>query len=219
MIKCAIFDLDGTLLDTLDNILFHLNNTLMSNGVEPITRDECRRFLGKGAKNLIKRAMDSRGAFDEELYDKIISEYIPAYDRAPYHLTRAYDGIVELIAELRLRGIKLGVLSNKPDFATRATVSYFFADAFDVVHGGRDGIPLKPAPDAAIDMLSELGVTAEETAYIGDSDVDVLTAKAFSPALSITVLWGFRDKPELIAVGTDTFAENADDILKLITES
>ena len=79
--------------------------------------------------------------------------------------------------------------------------------------------PLKPAPDAALDMLSELGVTAEETAYIGDSDVDVLTAKAFSPALSITVLWGFRDKSELIAVGADTFAENADDILKLITES
>jgi len=217
MIKCVIFDLDGTLLDTIDTIRFHLNNTLVANGAAPISREECRQFVGNGARKLVRRAMGELGS-DEALFDKIYSEYVAAYDREPYHLTRAYDGITELVTELRSRGILLGVLSNKPDYATRAAASRFFGDSFHLVRGAREGVELKPAPDAAISMLQELDVTPEETAYVGDSDVDVLTAKSFSAALAVSVLWGFRGKEELLSVGANVFATTADELFKIITE-
>ena len=214
MIKCIVFDLDGTLLDTLDTILYYVNKTFEENGVEPITRDECRLFVGNGARRLLERALNSRGAYSKELFDKIFTEYNAAYNAEPYYLTRPYDGIVEVINTLRARGLKLGVLSNKPDFATRAAAHHFFGDAFDLVRGGIDGVALKPMPDAAFAMLDELGVTPEETAYVGDSDVDILTAKNFSPALFVSVLWGFREREELLALGAENFAESTDELIK-----
>ena len=214
MIKCIVFDLDGTLLDTLDTILYYVNKTFEENGVEPITLDECRLFVGNGARRLLERALNSRGAYSKELFDKIFTEYNAAYNAEPYYLTRPYDGIVEVINTLRARGLKLGVLSNKPDFATRAAAHHFLGDAFDLVRGGIDGVALKPMPDAAFAMLDELGVAPEETAYVGDSDVDVLTAKNFSPALFVSVLWGFREREELLALGAENFAESTDELIK-----
>ena len=216
MIKCVVFDLDGTLLDTLDTILYYLNKTFAENGVDTITRDECRRFLGKGARNLLERALRSRNAYSKELFDKIFTEYNAAYNAEPYYLTRPYDGVFEVIDALRARGVKLGILSNKPDFATRGVAHHFFGDAFDLVRGGIDGVALKPMPDAAFAMLDELGVSSNETAYVGDSDVDVLTAENFSPALFVSVLWGFREREELFDLGARNFAENADELIKYL---
>lgn len=216
MIKCVIFDLDGTLLDTLDTIRFFVNQTLAQNGISPITREECRRFVGSGARHLIRSALESRGVSDTATFIKVHSEYVAAYNSNPYYLTRIYDGIEELVASLHSRGIKLAVLSNKPDAATRAAVERFFGSSFDVVRGAMDAMPLKPAPDAAFALLSELSSAVEECAYIGDSDVDVMTAQNFSPALSISVLWGFRTKDELLCAGAEVFAKNAKEVIELI---
>lgn len=212
MIKYCIFDLDGTLLDTLDTITYYMNKTLEAHGIKPLTRDECQSFVGKGARNLMTRALESRGITDKDTVESILSEYVADYDSDPYYLTKPYEGIEALIYELRAAGMTLGVLSNKPELATRAAITHFFGDAFSLVHGGREGVPLKPSPDATFAMLREIGASPSEICYIGDSDVDVLTAKNFSPALALFCLWGFRTRDELMAVGGERFVSHPSEI-------
>lgn len=215
MIKFAIFDLDGTLCDTLEAIRYYVNTTIKEYGAEPISREECRTFVGNGAKKLIERAMNSRG-MSSELFDEIFEKYKSAYDANPYHLTEPYDGIPEMLEALLDEGIGLAVLSNKQDVATQGAVRHFFGDKFTAVFGGRDGVPLKP-DKAAFDMvLDELSASADEVAYIGDSDVDVLTIKAADPALGIAVSWGFRTRDELISAGADVILDTPCAVLDYI---
>ena len=216
MIKCCIFDLDGTLLFTLETIRFYVNRTLEKYGYSPITVEECRCFVGSGARVLMTRAFDSRGGISTELFEEALANYLADYDAFPYHLTEKYDGIDELVAWLRDNGIKLAVLSNKQDISTRAAVKRFFGDAFDIVQGGRAGVPLKPDPTACLEILSELGFSPDECAYIGDSDVDALTGKNMGARLNISALWGFRTKEELLSVGASLFVEAPLDIRGLV---
>ena len=216
MIKCCIFDLDGTLLSTLETIRFYVNRTLEKYGFSPISTEECRCFVGSGARVLMTRAFDSRGGISTELFEEALANYLADYDASPYHLTEKYDGIDELVAWLRDNGIKLAVLSNKQDISTCAAVKRFFGDAFDIVQGGREGIPLKPNPDGCYEILSELGCSPEECAYIGDSDVDARTGKNMGAHLNISALWGFRTKEELVAAGAVCFASSPRDIIKMI---
>ena len=216
MIKCCIFDLDGTILNTLETIRYYVNRTMIRYGRAPITEDECRSFVGSGARVLLTKSFNAAGGIDEREFDAALSEYMSDYDSDPYYLTEKYKGIDELISELKSRGIKLAVLSNKPDFATRCAVKHFFGDSFSVVHGGRDGIPLKPSPDACLEILSELSVLPSECAYIGDSDVDVITGKNMKSSLTISVSWGFRTKEELATVGADHIVSSVDEIFSLI---
>ena len=218
MIKYAIFDLDGTLCDTLEAIRYYVNITIEEYGARPISREECRTFVGSGAKKLIERVMSSRG-MSTELFDEIFEKYKSAYDANPYHLTKPYEGITEMLEALSSAGIGLAVLSNKQDGATQGAVKHFFGERFSAVFGGRDGVPLKP-DKAAFDMvLDELSASADEVAYVGDSDVDVLTIKAADPALGIAVSWGFRTREELISSGAelilDTPMEVAEKILSI----
>ena len=218
MIKYAIFDLDGTLCDTLEAIRYYVNITIEEYGARPISREECRTFVGSGAKKLIERVMSSRG-MSTELFDEIFEKYKSAYDANPYHLTKPYEGITEMLEALSSAGIGLAVLSNKQDGATQGAVKHFFDERFSAVFGGRDGVPLKP-DKAAFDMvLDELSASADEVAYVGDSDVDVLTIKAADPALGIAVSWGFRTREELISSGAelilDTPMEVAEKILSI----
>ncbi len=216
MIKCCIFDLDGTLLNTLATIKYYVNKTLSDNGVEEITEKECRAFVGSGAKMLIRRIFDKKNISDPALFEKVLSEYMAAYDSDPYYLTEKYEGTDELISALKAEKIKLAVLSNKPDFATRAAIERFFGDAFDTVHGARDNIPLKPDPSGCFEILDELSETSDSVAYIGDSDVDFLTGENMAAALNISVLWGFRGRRELSAVGASVFASDANEVKNII---
>ena len=201
MIKCCIFDLDGTILDTIVSITHFVNKTLNKYGIESVTVEECKYFAGNGARNLIKRALTSKGVTDEALTEKILADYVEAYDNDPLYLTTVFDGIDGLLSELRARGVKLAVLSNKPDSTVKSIVKDFFGDAFDVALGGREGVPLKPDPTAALDILSMLGFTPEETAWVGDTSTDIETAKNLKAALSVGVLWGFRKRDELEGAG------------------
>lgn len=216
MIKCCIFDLDGTLLYTLETIRFYLNKTLEKYSVSQITKEECQRFVGSGVRSLIHSALDSRGISSPEIFGRVLSDYSRDYDKEPYHLTEKYPGIDELLAELKNSGIKLAVLSNKPDFATKKTIERFFPDTFDLVFGGRDNVALKPSPDGCFEILSELAFSANECAYIGDSDVDVITGKNMNAALNISVSWGYRTREELISAGATTIVSSAEEISKLV---
>lgn len=216
MIKCCIFDLDGTLLNTLETIRYYVNRTLIKHGREPITEEECRNFVGSGARVLMTKAFNSRCALPDKEFEAALSEYMADYDSGPYYLTEKYQGIDELINELRSRGIKLAVLSNKPDFATRSAVKHFFGDSFSVAHGGREGIALKPSADGCLEILEELSLFPSECAYIGDSDVDVFTGKNLNAALNISVSWGFRTKKELEEAGADYIVSFPKEIFNLI---
>lgn len=202
MIKACVFDLDGTLLDTLESIRHFVNVNMRKNGLSEITLEATCAYVGDGANKLIARAISNSGVdvateAGSALLAKILPEYVKDYDLDPAYKTKPYDGIPEAVALLRSRGLRLGVLSNKPDATVKQLAEQFFPGVFDAVMGGTDGIPLKPAPDGAFAICRALGAEPCEVAYFGDTAVDIKTAKAFGAALNVAVAWGFRTKDEL----------------------
>ena len=207
-IKCAVFDLDGTLLNTIKTINYYLNLALTKNGLDEINESQCMSFVGDGVHLLIQRALDSLGADNGENFDKVFHDYNEAYNQNPYYLTEPYPGVLELISDLRSRGIRTAVLSNKPDFATKAAVAHFFPECFDLVLGGRENIPLKPSPDTLCHIMSELSVTKEQTLYVGDSEVDVRTVLTAKIEKAIFVTYGFRSRDQLLKAGAKLLSDN-----------
>ena len=212
-IKCAVFDLDGTLLNTARTIRHYLNLTLVKYNLPGVSLEETKRMVGNGARMLITRAMGERAA-DVGLYNAVFRDYNEVYDTNPYYLTEPYGGIVEMLAELKEQGIILAVLSNKPDTAVKGAVTHFFGGIFTAVSGEKEGVPLKPNPTSLLNMLSDLGVTPEQTAYIGDSEPDVEIAKAANIAYPMAVTWGFRTREQLIKSGAENIIDNPPDITK-----
>ncbi len=217
MIKCCIFDLDGTLLNTLDTITYYVNLTLKRRGLAPLSVSECRSFIGDGARNLISRSLRSRGIDDREETEKALREYIDAYDGDNMYLTRPYDGVPELLTRLKAEGVKLAVLSNKQNSTVIDVIKTVFPDTFDIVRGGVDGVPLKPMPDGGIILLSELGIDSSEAAFIGDTGVDVRMGKNLGVSLTAAVSWGYRDRCELC--GADVIVDDAEALFVAITEA
>ena len=215
LIKCAVFDLDGTLLNTIKTINYYLNLALSEYDLPPVSEADTMSFVGDGAVKLIDRALKSVGG-EKSLFDGVFKTYNEAYNASPYYLTEAYESIEDTLLALKKLGIKLAVLSNKPDFAVRATVERFFKNTFDLVRGGMDGVPLKPCPDTLFEIMRELGATPEQTAYIGDSEPDVLTAKNAGVALNISVTYGFRTREQLLSAGAELFVDNACEILNIL---
>ena len=216
MIKCCIFDLDGTILNTITTITHFVNKTLQKFGYETITEEQCKYFVGNGARLLITRTLAHLGITDEQTVDTVLDAYDREYKSNPYHLTCKYDGIDELIFWLRRAGISLAVVSNKQDRIAKDAVAHFFPDTFDLVVGGRDGVPLKPAPDAPLSVLSALSFSPEECAFIGDTAVDVETGKNMCAAEVIGVSWGFRKREELLAA--DHIVSDPAEILDILTK-
>jgi len=198
MKKLCMFDLDGTLMNTLGTIAGYANRALTENGLSAFPEDDYKYFVGNGAKVLIERALAAQNALEAHAYQKVFAKYNELYDGAPYEGSAPYAGIPELLAALSAHGIKTAVLSNKPDFATRAVVKHFFPDhTFFAVHGGREGVALKPSPEGALLILEELGgIAPEDVLYIGDTAVDMETGRA-AGFKTVGVLWGFRGREEL----------------------
>ena len=214
MIKYCIFDLDGTLFNTLTTITHYVNLTLSKNGISPISEEQCCSFIGHGARVLIRRTLMSKGIVDDELGARLLSEYNDAYNGNTLYLTKPYDGIPELLSALKDRNIRLGVLSNKPDKTTNIIIASFFEGLFDDVRGGREGIPLKPAPDAVNMMIADSGFLPEEVMYIGDTGVDVETGLAAGVGVTVGVSWGFRTVEELVSSGATLVVNHPDEILR-----
>lgn len=215
MIRACIFDLDGTLLNTLTTIAHYGNASLKAFGLPAVAEERYRYLVGNGAKILVERMIAESGG-DPALYDAIFAHYNAAYDAAPKHLTQPYPGVVSVISELKQRGIFTAVLSNKPHFATVSAVGSFFEPGmFDRVYGQREGIPIKPNPLALQSILDELGVLPSECLYIGDTAVDMQTGKA-AGIQTVGVLWGFRTREELVQSGADVLLERAEQLLDLL---
>lgn len=211
MYNTYIFDLDGTLLSTLADLAASCNYALTSNCMPERTIDEVRRFVGNGVKKLMERAVP--GGLDNPAFDKTYADFRQHYMQHNLDTTCPYDGVMELLHELKRRGKKVAVVSNKFYAATQELCRHFFGDELvPVAIGEREDIRKKPAPDTVIEAMKQLGVTAEGAVYIGDSDVDIETA-CNSGMPCISVLWGFRDKDFLLAHGATTLVERPEQIL------
>lgn len=186
----AIFDLDGTILDTLEDLAGSTNAALAESGYPARTVDEVRRFVGNGIRKLIQRAVPE--GTSPEGAERALAAFRAHYAEHSMDATRPYPGIPEMLSRLRAAGLRLAVVSNKVDEAVKVLCGAYFPGIFDEAVGERPGIRKKPAPDAVDAVLASLGAARDRAAYIGDSDVDILTAQnAGMDGLIVT--WGFRD--------------------------
>ncbi len=206
-----IFDLDGTLLDTLQDLANAVNHAMRQMNYPERTVDEVRRFIGNGIRMLIKRAAPQN--ISDEDYDKTLAIFTAYYLEHIADFTKPYDGITDVIETLRQKGCKVAVVSNKADEAAKKVVKDFFGDIFDLVVGKMDRFPSKPAPDSVLYVIETLGVNKVKCVYSGDSEVDVQTAhNAGLPCVGVT--WGNRDVTELIAAGAEYIAEKPSEIIE-----
>lgn len=215
MTKIAIFDLDGTLLNTIADIAAATNHALSLYGYPTHECNAYRFFVGSGINMLFFRALPEE-ARTEKVIAKIRVAFKEYYKVHGEDQTRPYDGICELLAELQEKGVALAVASNKYHEATTALVRKFFPEfEFAAVLGQREGVPVKPDPQVIYDILEQTGFSKEEVLYIGDSDVDMLTANAAS-VKGVGVGWGFRTKEELMSHNPYAFIEDPKGLLALI---
>lgn len=213
MKKAILFDMDGTLVDTSLDILENLNATLTKFGYAEITCEEVCRFVGNGARKLVERAL--KGAPCDN-FEEVLKTYNYAYNFCDGHNTKIYAGMSELVKRVKRDGYKTAVVSNKPQDGTDEVVKKFFPDAdFDYVFGQREGIKTKPDRACVDYTLKMLGVTTDEAIFVGDSDTDFLTMKN-SQIDGICVLWGYRSREELVALGATDFASDADELYRKI---
>lgn len=210
----AIFDLDGTLLDTLEDLADSLNHTLEQCGFPKRTKEEIRSFVGNGLRKLVERSLPASAS--EADAERVFDEFNSYYQIHCLDKTAPYDGIVQLLTDLRKQGMQLAVSSNKGDLAVQDLCTQLLHNQFDMVMGEREGIPKKPAPDSINEILRCLGVMRESAIYIGDSEVDILTAKNAGLDACI-VTWGFRDKEYLQAQGASLLASSTNELYHLLT--
>ena len=205
-----IFDLDGTLLSTLGDLAASCNYALRSCGMPERSLDEVRQFVGNGVKMLMIRAVP--GGEENADFEKAYATFREHYMHHILDTTAPYPGIMDMLKRLSEGGAKLAVVSNKFYAATQELVAHFFGDYVKVAIGEREQIRKKPAPDTVIEALRQLGADANSAVYIGDSDVDIDTARAAGMPC-ISVLWGFRDKDFLIQHGAETLVESPEEIV------
>lgn len=201
----AVFDLDGTLLNTLEDLADAVNYSLAQFGMPQRTIEEVRNYVGNGIRLLIERSVPN--GTDLPVIDNVFECFKKYYQEHCNDNTKAYDGIIDMLKELKQSGIKLAVLSNKAQNAVTKLCDIYFDNLLDITFGAREGIAKKPAPDALLECAAIADIALEDIAYIGDSDVDVLTARNVGVDC-IAVSWGFRDKGVLIKAGADKIADN-----------
>lgn len=209
--KAVIWDLDGTLLDTLEDLKNSVNHGLDEFNMPNITLEMTRRFVGNGVGRLIELAVPE--GTDKETEAKVLASFKAHYEEHSLDATKPYDGVVDVLKALKEKGYKMAIVSNKIENAVGELAEKFFPGLIDVAIGETPDVPKKPAPDMIFKGLDMLGVTKEEAVFIGDSDVDVATG-INSGLDMLTVLWGFRDKDELEEAGAKVFVRKPKEILE-----
>jgi phosphoglycolate phosphatase len=209
-----IFDLDGTLLNTLDDLHDSVNYALEKNALGLRSLDEIRRFVGNGVRKLIKRAVPE--GTDNEMYEAVYADFERHYDKNCRNKTAPYDGVTDLLAALKERGLKLAIVSNKIDFAVQNLRKEFFADVVEVAVGDSDDTENKPAPDMVFKALRALGSDGKKAIYVGDSEVDMKTAENAGMEC-ISVSWGFRSRSELMSYGAQIIADTPEEVFNICT--
>lgn len=213
MYDCFVFDLDGTLLNTLADLTDSTNDVLRQCGYPEHTQEAIRSFVGHGAKRLMFQAVPKSATAEEA--EAALGAWKRHYPAQGYPKTKPYDGIVEALRALKGRGAALGVLSNKFDGAAKSNIERFLPGYFDVVYGERAGVPRKPDPRALLMLVDELKSAPEHTVYVGDSPVDMEVANN-AGTFALGVAWGFNDVEALRHAGADAIASNPADLLHLM---
>ena len=212
MIKTILFDLDGTLLNTIDDLADAANWVCTQHGWPTFPVETYKHFVGNGIPKLVERFSPENARTPEQLA-ATLAEFSARYDAHKEDKTAPYPGILELLAALKAEGVQTAVFSNKADtFCGKIIEHYFGPDRFSLVRGSRPGVPTKPDPAGVYSLMADLGADPQSTLFVGDSDVDILTGhNAGLPALG--VLWGFRGEAELTAASADALAAKPEDIL------
>lgn len=211
--KAVIFDLDGTLLNTLEDLTDAVNHVMRQFNYPEHTIEEIRSFVGNGIKLLIERSLPD--GKDNPEFDKIFSEFKLYYTSHCQIKTRPYDGIMELISSLKEQGYKLAIVSNKNQSAVTELNNIYFSDYISTAIGEKEGVRKKPAPDTVIKALNELGISSDDAVYVGDSDVDRETAKN-SNMDCISVTWGFRDRKLLESLNPYAIIDKPAELLNYV---
>lgn len=210
----VIFDLDGTILDTLDDLCDSVNFALRENACAERSIDEVRAFVGNGIRLLIERAVPENT--EKEICDKVFSDFKEHYKVHSRDKTKPYEGIIPMLEQIRSRGIKTAVVSNKADFAVKELVKTYFEGLFDFSVGEREGILKKPAPDSVFEAISVLEGEKKKCVYVGDSEVDIETA--INAGLDcVIVSWGFRDRGYLEKQGATHIVSDVKELLSELT--
>ena len=210
-----IFDMDGTILNTLEDLKNSLNYVLQQAGYQTRTLEEVRTFVGNGIRKTIERALPSD--IEEEKIDELFSLFMDYYAIHNTDNTKPYTGVIDLLKELKHLGYKTAVVSNKQDSAVKSLCKKFFTGLFDVEIGEKENIAKKPDPDEVNDVLKILNIDRTKSIYIGDSEVDIQTAQN-SKMKSIIVDWGFRDRKFLYEHGAEVIVSNPSEILDIINK-
>ena len=210
--KAAIFDLDGTLLNTIADIANAVNSALWENGLPYRSVDEVMHFVGNGAHKLIERCVED----DPSKADDVLADFERIYGADCVNQTRPYSGIGALLRRLKEEGMLLGVLSNKPDFAAKKVCEHYFGGIFDFVDGERDGVKVKPDPSLLLAELQKRGIKPSDAVMIGDGETDVKCAEAAGVDF-VGVDWGYRSESVLREVGAKDVACCAQELYAIIT--
>lgn len=215
MIHCVIFDLDGTLLNTLEDLCDSVNYALAKHSMPELTLEEVRNYIGNGVRVLMTRAVPE--GENNPKFEECLSAFKEYYKQNMYNKTAPYEGVMELLKELRLKGIQVGVVSNKFDLAVKTLCKKYFGDFVQIAIGENEaeGIRKKPAPDSLFKAICDLKANIETVVYVGDSETDIQTARN-AEIDCIACTWGFRDLELLEEEGARLFAQKPLDILKII---
>lgn len=228
MIKGVIFDLDGTLLNTLTDLAAAGNYVLESHGYAPYSEEAYKLMVGNGIPNLVRRMLAGTNAYTppeeeakafeqlpKEIFEQLLSEFMAYYQAHSEDQTAPYPGIKDMLSNLRQAGVKMAVVSNKADEPVKQLMLRYFGPIFTSTVGARPGRKIKPDPESTLEAVAMLGLSKEEVLYVGDSNVDMITARN-AGLRSCGVLWGFRGEEELKAAGADLLAEDASALERLI---
>ena len=216
MYKACIFDLDGTLTDTLESLKYSVNTVLRELNLGQVDDEQCKAFLGSGARHFVAKSLEASGDPERHLIEQAMEAYGRIFKENCNYKVAPYDGIVELLHWLREQGVQLAVLSNKPHIQTQDVVSTFFEKGmFAFVQGQKEGIPRKPDPTVVFQIMEQLGVSADECLYIGDSDIDMQTGNA-AGVTTIGVTWGFRTKKVLVENGAHYTIDKPEELMTIV---
>lgn len=211
-IRYVVFDLDGTLLNTLDDLFLSVNKILSDHGYKTRSKDEVRSYLGNGVRALLDLALPEEERFRT---DELLPEFKAYYDLHKEDNTAPYAGVKEAVAEIKKAGVKCAIVSNKFDAAVQELKNVTFSGLIDFACGESEGVKPKPAPDGVFLAMQALGADPAETVYVGDSEVDLATANN-SGLRCVAVSWGFRDRDELVKRGAKNIADTPDQMKDFI---
>ena len=217
MYKACIFDMDGTVADTLKSIAYFANKALKKYGFDEIETEVYKVLVGDGYRILADRMLNyvAKDNFTNEQYEAVAEEYKVTYDDDFLYLTESYDGIIDLLKALKEKGVKVGILTNKPQMTAVQVSDVLFGDLVDVIVGQTDGAPIKPDIRTIENIMEKLGVTADEIIYLGDTATDMKTGRSVD-AFTLGVSWGFRTVDELLQNGADAIVNHPMEVMEYI---